>query len=68
MKKFISKHLGAIIAATMVAGLAILGFGLDWDQSQILWKANISGWLIGAGSVMFVGSVISLIANTGSGG
>jgi len=68
MKQFIQKNLGAIIAVGMVAGIAIFGFGLDWDQSQITWKANVSNALMWVGGTMFVSSFIALCASTGRNG
>ena len=53
MKNFIVKNKSVIIAVLMVAGMAILGFGLDWEQSQKIWKADVSGWLIAIGGTAF---------------
>lgn len=66
--KFIKKNLGYIILAMMLIGIFTLGTGLDWDQSQIAWRGQVSGWLIGAGSVLFAGSCVLLLTNTRSGG
>lgn len=63
MKQFIQKNLGTIIGVGMVSGMAMLGFGLDWDQSQILWKANLSNALMWAGGILFGGSVLALFAS-----
>lgn len=66
--KFIRKNLGYIVLAMMLTGIFTLGIGLDWDQSQIAWRGQVSGWLIGAGSVLFAGGCVLLLTNTRSGG
>jgi hypothetical protein len=67
MKKFIENNKGGIIAVGMVLGLAIAGFGLDWDQSQIVWKANASNALMWIGFPMFGLSVLALFIAGGNG-
>jgi uncharacterized membrane protein YgdD (TMEM256/DUF423 family) len=64
MKKFIGKNLGYIILAMMLIGMAVLGFGLDWDQSQIKWKADAATSLIVTGSVLFAGGILLLVTNS----
>jgi len=66
MKKFIVKNLGYVILAMMLVGMALLGFGLDWDQSQLEWKAAASNYLIVTGACLFGGGVILLLTNPGS--
>lgn len=68
MKNFIRKNLGYIILSMMLIGMFGIGLGLDWDQSQIAWRGQASGWVIGAGSVLFVAGIALLVSNTGSGG
>jgi hypothetical protein len=68
MKKFIIKNLGYVILSMLLIGLAVLGFGLDWAQSQITWKANASTGLIVTGATLFAGGILLLATNSRSGG
>ena len=67
MKKvfdYISKNAGTFIAILMVGGMAILGFGLDWDQTQVAWKVPLATPLMIIGGAMFLGGFIWLWAGT----
>lgn len=55
MKNFISKNKGYIILSMMLVGMAALGFGLDWDQTQVKWKEKFVAPLIITGAGLFLG-------------
>lgn len=50
------KSKGFWIAAAMVAGLAFIGIGLDWDQSQIAWRGRASTGMWITGGILFLGA------------
>lgn len=64
MKNFIRKNSGYIILSMMLVGMASLGFGLDWDQTQVKWKEKFVAPLIVTGSVLFLGGCTWLYSNT----
>lgn len=65
MKKFIQKNASVLIAVGMVAGIFILFFGIDWQQTQVAWKVPLATPLCIIGGAMFVGSFIWLCAAQG---
>jgi hypothetical protein len=64
MKKFIEKNAGYIILSMMLVGAAALGFGLDWDQTQVHWKEKFVVPLIVTGSALFLGGCAWLATGT----
>ena len=64
MKKFISKNKGEIIAVMMVLGIILLGFGLDFEQSQTLWKPKLAPWFLVIGPALFFGGLGWLAGST----
>jgi hypothetical protein len=67
MKKilnYLNENSGVVIAILMVGGMAALGFGLDWDQTQVEWKIPFATPLIAIGAVMFIGGFAWLCAGT----
>jgi hypothetical protein len=64
MRNFISRNKGYIIASLMIVG-GVLGFmGLDWEQSQIISKANASVPMMVTGGAMFVAGAFWLATST----
>ena len=51
------------MASLLLLGIVILGFGLDWDQSQITGRAKASVPLIVTGSVLFTVGFTLLCVN-----
>jgi hypothetical protein len=59
LKLYIMGKLLKLAVLAFVIGMIAFGFGLDWDQSQITWKANASN------AVMWIGGSIGVIGLIG---
>jgi hypothetical protein len=65
MKSFIFENRGYIILSMMLVGMAALGFGLDWEQTQIQWKEKFVTPLIITGIALFGGGCAWLLTGWG---
>jgi hypothetical protein len=65
MKKIINFFQNGTTIGVMMGAGGISGFvGLDWDQSQIAWRAAASGWVMGVGFGLFgIGCLLLAIAS-----
>lgn len=64
MKNFINEKRSYIILCMMLIGAASLGFGLDWDQTQVQWKIKYATPLIVTGCTLFFGGCAWLASAT----
>jgi hypothetical protein len=65
MQKFISENRGYIILSMMLVGMAAIGFGLDWDQTQVHWKEKFVWPLLVTGVLLFGGGCLWLATGRG---
>lgn len=55
---------GWFIATLMILGITMIGFGIDFDQTQVAWKVPLATPLWITGGVLFAAGFILLCTNT----